>query len=159
MTQHSSSTYPARADKQLACPTASLLAPRKHTAALKLLTPGWPGSYSLSAAWWSVYTQTRQQVWVFSVLMMSVIAVCAGPGQPASGLPGAPPCCPEFAVDLALAHGKPFAVVPCCVFSSEKPRCACTCIMLWSLPNRRKRCPLQPYHLQTPGMRTERWNI
>ena len=34
------------------------------------------------------------------------------------------PSCPaaEFIVDLAIAHGKPFAVVPCCVYSSEFPR-------------------------------------
>ncbi|EFN53720.1 hypothetical protein CHLNCDRAFT_136575 [Chlorella variabilis] len=28
----------------------------------------------------------------------------------------------EFIVDLAIAHGKPFAVVPCCVYSCEFPR-------------------------------------
>lgn len=29
---------------------------------------------------------------------------------------------PEFVVDLAIAHGKPFAVVPCCVYPADFPR-------------------------------------
>jgi hypothetical protein len=29
----------------------------------------------------------------------------------------------DFIVELAVAQGKPFAVVPCCVYSREFPRC------------------------------------
>lgn len=60
----------------------------------------------------------RFGAWINSQLYAS--RRCASPTQQLAGLSML--LCAEFVVDLAIAHGKPFAVVPCCVFPGDFPR-------------------------------------